>query len=768
VTGELGYVEQSVSAASELVVDNTGLPLVTDDVLIYYYLVRADTGSFIVADDPQDFPLDGVPWVEIVTEFHGGGIGPQWEWGIYALRVSSDYADGAINQHFHALGELGDGFVRLLRVRNVGSEWTPALMGSVHKHFTQGTTTVTTSASGSPSDLSLIFSAIANTSGFTDAPLVDVDGDLAVWQQASYSIGPEDTSHSERGVLAFGALAAGDTSATISEANVYFGLPVFVFDFPATPVAPPVVEVGECPVHVKYLDISYNSNATPGSYAHNGEEGTFSDGSQDWYEPTHVPGDLLVWVCISSKIDLTTPPGYTEVSNEVWDNAPITPPFLGPNSGSDGPSPNEHVQQIIAYRIADDTWTDETVPVGTFSGLIYTPSPPSIGSDQTGVGVRVYRFALEQMGGDYPRRTDWPSPPVKVGTLVTEDYLMAEGSGGGAFTDIWPSGDDPPPASLTMSDVTADHIGNHIWMSLVTVHGPILQEIREPDDGGHWGSMEFYAGEPPNPDIYPRQFLTSGTPGLDDYGVIISSAPYDNHSAVAYLSNYDYFRTDSPPVPYGFQDETPWPGSSVLGHVGGGYCDGFIGVAGTDFNCWNLRGGVALQQILIQAPESARPFNDNLAAAYDNTICPVQLVECAFGATAEVGELFPDNDTSDPPPLGSVWIKWTPTSTQTVDIVTVWDTLAPLPGELDTAYTEYDTVLAVYSGSPGSLVLEVSNDDTTGDYDTNSRSSAVTLDAVGGTTYYIQVAGYGGDEGRFVLTIDCERVAYWGILVTAS
>lgn len=81
----------------------------------------------------------------------------------------------------------------------------------------------------------------------------------------------------------------------------------------------------------------------------------------------------------------------------------------------------------------------------------------------------------------------------------------------------------------------------------------------------------------------------------------------------------------------------------------------------------------------------------------------------------------------------SVWWEWVSGTTGSVTITT--------------AGSSYDTTLAIYSGSPAlaSLVHLGSNDDSGG------LSSAVTFSVTSGSRYYVQVNGYGGDEGSITL-----------------
>ena len=110
---------------------------------------------------------------------------------------------------------------------------------------------------------------------------------------------------------------------------------------------------------------------------------------------------------------------------------------------------------------------------------------------------------------------------------------------------------------------------------------------------------------------------------------------------------------------------------------------------------------------------------------YSNSQSPV-------GATTELGEPLSCGD------IGStVWYEFTPS--QNLDLAA------------DTFTSAYDTVLAVYTGTPGVLPdpgdLVGCNDDTAG------FQSRVDFAAAAGTTYQFQVGGFEGDTGSLVFNL---------------
>jgi endonuclease I len=101
-----------------------------------------------------------------------------------------------------------------------------------------------------------------------------------------------------------------------------------------------------------------------------------------------------------------------------------------------------------------------------------------------------------------------------------------------------------------------------------------------------------------------------------------------------------------------------------------------------------------------------------------------------IGATREAGEPLHANTGS-----ASVWWRWTASQGGVVTI--------------ETTGSDFDTVLAVYTGTTvGALTRVVSDDDSGG-----GGTSRVTFNAVAGTTYRIAVDGYGSATGNISLSL---------------
>ncbi len=559
----------------------------------------------------------------------------------------------------------------------------------------------------------------------------------------------------------------------------YVGSIVLNYALPEAPPPPfPLITVDDCPVMVQEQGAGRASSAT---YPHGGEFGSFHDGYLDWFEPGHAPGELLVWIGIGDYLGQSAPAGYTEVFNGLWDNAEISDPSpRGAEAASHYPVNSPNVSLIIAYRITTESLNGsvaDTTIKGTITGLSYSDHSYPLwqaatgGDGNTGFGVRVYRFQLLQMGDDYPQVFNWPANPVKAGTLVDAPYTREF-----AENQESPSGADQDHVKgVNISDTTADHIGNHIYMTLVMNHGRVVAEWRTFDPDRQRESMDLldqfymfhgahdigtiYGGSQPN-----------GTLFTGDHG-------YNDIFCQPFISNRNYFEPFLPAswvagaagditwtAENGFSDTTSAPGHSLIAHTDSTgdevWWDSALGDPGVDWYNWILTGGIAALQIVIQGPEVHRPINDDRANAFPITICPVTVAECVFGQTSEPGETY---DGLGTPLNSSVWFTYTPTNSETgVPINTFTESSDPSLGDIPSYTSEYDTMIIVYD-SAGNVVA--SNDDFVL-FPLSLRLSQVTVDVVGGETYYIQVAGENGDEGRLLLTIGSEGAcssAYWGI-----
>jgi hypothetical protein len=131
--------------------------------------------------------------------------------------------------------------------------------------------------------------------------------------------------------------------------------------------------------------------------------------------------------------------------------------------------------------------------------------------------------------------------------------------------------------------------------------------------------------------------------------------------------------------------------------------------------------------------DATRPPNDDFNNAYAVGALPYTRTQSTTFASLEIGEPLPACQTNAG---ATVWYTFTPTITGTYTI--------------DTAGSGFDTVLALYTGSWGSLSPAGCHDDVAFP---GNRTSRVDLVANGGTVYRIQVGGYSAATGSLTLNV---------------
>ena len=130
----------------------------------------------------------------------------------------------------------------------------------------------------------------------------------------------------------------------------------------------------------------------------------------------------------------------------------------------------------------------------------------------------------------------------------------------------------------------------------------------------------------------------------------------------------------------------------------------------------------------------APPANDNFANSIEIAAAGETVTGTNVEATSEVGE--PDHAQANPNGGRSVWWHWTAPSSGTVT--------------LDTATSDFDTVLSVYTGAAvNALTLVVEADDVV----TGTFTTRLAFPAVSGTTYRIAVDGFEGATGAVSLSL---------------
>jgi hypothetical protein len=143
-----------------------------------------------------------------------------------------------------------------------------------------------------------------------------------------------------------------------------------------------------------------------------------------------------------------------------------------------------------------------------------------------------------------------------------------------------------------------------------------------------------------------------------------------------------------------------------------------------------------LTQLPVVLPAECGEFvaNDNFANATVIASSPASLATFNVCSSKEAGEPAHAGNAGG----YSIWFQYTPPTNGLVRLTTVG--------------SDFDTLLAVYTGSQvGSLTLVASNDDIDPGVILQSKLS---FSGVAGTTYNIAVDGYDGAVGRVVLSLD--------------
>jgi hypothetical protein len=161
----------------------------------------------------------------------------------------------------------------------------------------------------------------------------------------------------------------------------------------------------------------------------------------------------------------------------------------------------------------------------------------------------------------------------------------------------------------------------------------------------------------------------------------------------------------------------------------------FLAVAGTSYRIQVGGFQGAFGNLVVHFQQAPPPPNDNLANATTVTGAG-QFTLSTVAATTEPGEPLAVDNSCAPTTGGTmgatVWYAFTPTTAGNVTI--------------DTFGSDYDTVLAVYTGPTVNALTRVAcNDDAQG------TQSQIVLPVVGGVTYLVQVGGFNGAVGNLVL-----------------
>lgn len=138
-----------------------------------------------------------------------------------------------------------------------------------------------------------------------------------------------------------------------------------------------------------------------------------------------------------------------------------------------------------------------------------------------------------------------------------------------------------------------------------------------------------------------------------------------------------------------------------------------------------------LDDLTFRATSLSVSNNDYFSDSFVLDGAPVTAIGSSAGASREQAEPWHYGSTG----TASVWWRWTASKDSVITLAT--------------AGSDFDTILAVYTGnSVASLTSIASDDDSGGD-----RTSRLSFRAVAGTTYRIAVDGYGSETGNISLSL---------------
>jgi hypothetical protein len=223
-------------------------------------------------------------------------------------------------------------------------------------------------------------------------------------------------------------------------------------------------------------------------------------------------------------------------------------------------------------------------------------------------------------------------------------------------------------------------------------------------------------------------FQSAATPPSQPGGLSASDDAFSDRVRITWTAgsgatSYDVYRHTT----------TTFSGATLLGNVTATTYDDLTAIAGTTYSFWVVSRNSAASSPPT-GPESGRRASSVSNANFSNRTSlsgnSVSATGNSAGAGKEIGEPSHAGDAGG----HSLWWTWT----------------APSPGTLtiDTFGSDFDTLLAIYTGTSVPALTPVASND-----DFNGATSRVSFAVVGGATYQIAVDGYRGDTGNVQLRL---------------
>ncbi|MCX6874982.1 MAG: M6 family metalloprotease domain-containing protein [Verrucomicrobia bacterium] len=347
-------------------------------------------------------------------------------------------------------------------------------------------------------------------------------------------------------------------------------------------------------------------------------------------------------------------------------------------------------------------------PAGQFSEYFMVQNRTKAGNDNAsnwpGSGMMIWH--LDALAGQNYAYDNSYTPHKLLRLMEADGLEHIENNGGGNADDFYVAGRAFTPTSVPSS---FRYNGNTSGVSVTnfTPAQPTMSALFTINQDGT---------------LPPRVVIASPAGGFaSPQGTtiaILASADdptYSMPASVAFYGDGSLISTDTSP-PY----TASWIGAAVGSHVLTAVATGYTGVTATS------------APVAISVTTASPPANDNFASR--TTISGN--VNTVTGTNVSASAQTSEPNHADRTPQQSVWWTWTPSVTGTATITT--------------AGSNYDTILAAYTGSAiGSLVAKASNDDVGG----GDRTSSIIFAVTAGVPIQIAVDGYNGASGTITLNV---------------
>lgn len=318
--------------------------------------------------------------------------------------------------------------------------------------------------------------------------------------------------------------------------------------------------------------------------------------------------------------------------------------------------------------------------------------------------------------------------PVSISAGAASLTLTVNGSGltGGAVN--W----NGSATNVTTTQVSDMQLTASIAVSLLASAGTPKITVAVNGTSSNVLNFAVLAGTPTITSINPPS--TPVQPPLANITIQLTGTSFAASAKVLFNGAYDGITVTAPtascPLPTCLSATLP---SALLGPYG----------STNSISVVNLPPGGGQSKPVNFQVVAPPPPNDNFASATNIANLSFLDVKDSSGATTEATDptppcarqFTPGQGNSGSHPNGvynTIWYKFTPVFSANL--------------EVDTINSNYDTVLSIWTGSPGSFVNVACNDDIVAGINIQSQLSNVPLTA--GTTYYIMVSSFGPPDSN--------------------